>query len=95
MSAWASVAAKISVFPRRARRIDVLGQLLGNDAIELGGDHLLVELLDLEADFIGRVGQIDFAGPRVQQVELLVLLEDDAGRASAVSIRIGGSWSIR
>ena len=57
----------------------MVGQFLGNHPIELGRDHLLVELLDLEADFIGRMGQIDFACPRVQKVELLVLLEHDAG----------------
>ena len=33
ISAWASVAAKTRVLPGRAR-IDMLGQFLGNDAIE-------------------------------------------------------------
>ena len=54
-------------------------QFLGNHTIELRRDHLLVELIDLEANFIGRMGQIDFAGRRVQKIELFVLLKDDAG----------------
>ena len=52
-----------------------LRQLLGDDAVEGDRDDLLVELLDLEADFVGRVGEIDLAGPRVEQLELLALLE--------------------
>ena len=60
------------------RGVDVLRQLLGDDPVELRRDDLLVELLDLEADLVGRMGEIDLAGPGVQQLELLVLLELDA-----------------
>ena len=71
-------------------RIDVVGQLLGNHPIELGGDHLLVELLDLEADFVGRMGEIDLAGRRVREARAVrPSRKMMPARASAVSIRIG------
>ena len=35
-------------------------------------DDLFVERIDLEADFVGRMGEVDLAGPRVEQLDLLV-----------------------
>lgn len=61
----------------RKGRIDVVRQFLSDHAIELGGYNLLVELFNLEADFVGRMGKVDFAGPRIQQVQLFVFLKDD------------------
>jgi hypothetical protein len=43
----------------RGGGINVVRQLLGHHTIERLGDHLLVELLDLEADFVWGMRQID------------------------------------
>ena len=39
---------------------------------------LLNAIIDIKPDFIGSMCQVDFARPGVQQIELLVLLENDA-----------------
>ena len=77
-------------------RVDVVRQFLGDHTIELRRDHLLVELLDLEADFVGRMGEIDFAGPSCSEGRAARPSRNMMpARASAVSMRTGGSWSIR
>ena len=70
MSAWASLTAKTRVLPGRLG-IDVPGQLFGDGAVEGNGYDLPVEVLDVEFDLVGRVGEIDLAGAGVENLDLL------------------------
>jgi hypothetical protein len=65
-------------FARQAR-VDILGQLLRDDAIEFLGDDAPVEGVHFEPDFVGRVHEVDLACARIEDFELLVSLEGDAG----------------
>ena len=78
MSAWSSRAAKISVLPRRVGR-DFARQRLGDDAVEFARVDPLVELVDFEIDLVGRREQVDLAGARVENLDLLAGFEGDAG----------------
>ncbi len=77
MSACASVAQKIErlLF---AERVQLLGQLRADDAVEVLVDDALVEALDLEVEFVVELGGLDFAGGEVERLDLLALGEVDA-----------------
>ena len=63
-------------------RVDVLRQLL-RDCTRLNSWVMTppVEAIDFEPDFIGRVHEVDLTGARIEDFELLVSLEGDAGAA--------------
>ena len=42
-------------------------KFFSNHSIELGSDHLLVELLNLKLYFVGRMSEFEFAGARVEE----------------------------
>ena len=69
----------------------MLCQFLGHDLIERLGDDLLVELLDLEPNLVGRVGEIDLTGARVEQFKLFVLGE---GYARTRQGRLDPDWRL-
>jgi hypothetical protein len=60
-------------------RVDVPGQLLRDDAIEFLGDNAPVEGVYFEPDFVGRMHEVDLACARIEDFELLVSREGDAG----------------
>ncbi len=77
MSACASVAQKIERL-LLAERVQLVGELLADDAVEVLVDDALVEALDLEIEFVFELGRLDLAGGQVQRLDLLALGEVDA-----------------
>ncbi len=61
-----------------AERVQLLGELLADDAVEVLVDDALVEALDLEIELVLELGRLDLAGGQVQRVDLLALGEVDA-----------------
>ena len=61
-----------------AEGVDLLGQLLADDAVEVLVDDAPVEALDLEVELVLELGGLDLAGGKVQGLDLLALGELNA-----------------
>ncbi len=61
------------------RRVDVPGELLRDHTVELLRDDAAVEGVHLERHVVGSDRQVDVLGERVEERQVLALLEHDAG----------------
>ena len=61
-----------------AHRVQLLRQLLADDAVEVFVDDAAVEGFELEVQLVFQLGGFDFAGGEVQRLDLLAFVEVDA-----------------
>ena len=66
-------------------RVDVLRQLLGDDAVEFLRDDAPVEGLDFEGDLVGDVREVDLSRARVEQFNLFSGAERNPPSTSPVT----------
>ena len=63
----------------RVEDVDPVSEFLGDDAIELGGQDLPVEVVDGEVEAVVERRQVDLAGPCVERLYRLAGLERNPG----------------